>query len=358
MGSTLTAVTALGRLVGIVAMVLTASAVGLARLVPAAPPCRGRATATIGGINAASLYGAGQDGLVGVDAETGASLRRTLGVGECLDFAAASPWCDETGDVHVVGRWRRSIAGGWGRVHSREYGLALLRYPSGTILDRRPIRVLLSGPPCWDPCGGQEVIAPAWDGKLYRVTIESRAGETELTEPFAIGWAIPAPGDGAVFINDLCWPAGPRFRGKLVVSLLPRVRQGDRLVSRESQLWWLELDESREAIVAAGPLAPDAGRECRRCPVPVTLQDGRPGLAYLTLKTGTTYELRRSPIQFDPETGEPLLAIAEERTLADHCNEAGRISVSADGTKLTCFVGRRAESASPLSVFLGTSSRH
>ncbi len=268
--------------------------------------------------------------------EVGTGRLRSLSLPDtdCMDAASCSPWLDEDGRVQVVGRWAHRMHDGPG-VLNKEFGLARCTFPDGEVLDRVPLDVMPSGPPCWLPGTRARVAFAAGDGKLYRFDFEPERGRIHASdsdsESVAARRAVPlewhgdTPGDGDPFILDPCWPDDPRMAHYLVVSLRIQPRDSWAPYSTE-QLWWLKLDDADTAIVAAGRMiSPESNGRSNdvveeRYPTTASLPDGRLALAYLTHRRGDSdWRLCLLPIPFDSDQRVKTASQDEATTLAQDC---------------------------------------
>jgi hypothetical protein len=128
-------------------------------------------------------------------------------------------------------------------------------------------------------------------------------------------WRIPPPGRGDVYVTDPVWASDARLKKWLIAGVYSLGESDGRSVYGAPKLWWLELDDQADAIVAAGRLtarAPAAGRAgdqmTERFPSIGVGPEGRIRLAYLTRSPGErTARLRLAEIRIDTETGRPVL---------------------------------------------------
>jgi hypothetical protein len=287
-----------------------------------------------------------------LDPEAGRIEPLPLPEGESLHCARGSPWRDSRGRWQVAGRgWSHS--GPRGNLTTRGYCLALYEFPGGAVLDRVETEDLPAGPPCWEPGTSARVLFAAADGALYWHEFEGsdpsganyRGG---ISRPKPLSWACPQPGRGGAHLADPDWPSESRLGPRLLVSLLVLERVGGLLRHSSWQLWWLELDRARMAIVAAGPLLrPDPtiptlepseeGPWGDRFPTLLSGPGGGLAVAYLTYRPGVHLgELRITPVRIDPATGEPSAGEGGP-VLASDCLRTAP-APSADGRWLCCVV--------------------
>jgi hypothetical protein len=338
------------RLVGLLALVSCAVAVGLARLEPAAAHFRLAAPPHYGVINGFVLSTPPGETRF-LDAETGRFCRITVPEGDRLDYGTCSPWQDEEGESQVVGRWSRRTPGGAESL-AEEFGLARYSVPSGRVLDRVPLEVVPAGHPCWFPGTAARVLYAGTDGRLYRLSFEGpgAAGGAggDPPRPQPIDWRCPAPGIKQM-VRDPVWPTDPRLGGRLIVTLSYRPSAAE-LALTPGRLWWLRLSDDGAAVVDAGPLTetePAAGqrplgRAEERFPNLAVTPDGALTLAYLWQRERTgVWDLRLARVAIDSETGDPMVPPEGVRTVAGgHLSELPPFS--ADGRYVYAVLDRDA----------------
>jgi hypothetical protein len=352
-------------------LALSGVAVLVGRLFPPGPAQRVPGHPSYVYVNS-HLLGLGFREALRLDPEAGRIEPLPLPEGEALDFARGSPWRDSRGRWQVAGRgWTRS-----GRKRNptpRGYCLALYEFPGGAALDRVEAEDLpaLTGPPCWEPGTSARVLYPAGDGALYWHDFEGSdpSGATDRggnRRPKPLAWACPQPGLGNVFLFDPEWPPESKLGPRLLVSLQVVERVGGLLRCSSWQLWWLELDRARMAIVAAGPLLrpdptiPDSERwDDRflgdRCPTLLSGPGGGLAVAYLAYRPGVHLgQLRVAPLRIDPATGEPSAGDGGP-VLAGDCVRTA-LAPSADGRWLCCVV--RPEGSGPKVLRLDLAEVH
>ena len=254
-------------------------------------------------------------------------------------------WRDERGDVEVTGRWVNYGDGEF-------CGMGSFRLSDGAVVSRVALDILPTGPACCVPGEPRTILFPAGDGRLYRCRLplgESLVGidnAPAVSEGHAsllpIIWRGPTPGGGAVSLNNPMWSPDPRFRKWLVVSLSQQIQQEGRLQYKPSELWWLEMDEHAESIVASGRLTlPSRSEEAGSHPYEQYANiavgpNGEVQLVYLTRERGQqAAELRSAKVQFDAVSGRPFVAPGRDgnRIVSDGLS-IGPLLVSADGTKV------------------------
>ena len=259
-------------------------------------------------------------------------------------IVSVSPWRGPGGELEAVGRWVNpgddGAFCGWG----------LFRLSDGAVLSRIAVEVLPSGRPCWVPGHPRTIMFPAGDGQLHRCRLAAEdeerpggerssgaAGRQEPSRPVA--WAVPPPGVGEVFLEDPVWPDDPRLKKWVFVVLRRRCSATGGGVFGPSQLWWLELSDGAEAIVAAGRLTRTPGEDSacagieERFPNVAIGQHGDLRLVYLERSDrARSWRLRSAVLDFDGRTGRPMVAAAN--TDAPESPEelhAAPLLVSADG---------------------------
>jgi hypothetical protein len=240
-----------------------------------------------------------------LDIATGSLTRLTLPDGEFLDDAVCSPWEDDEGVSHVIGRWRKD-EGKDGMEVMTDLGLACYTYPGGEEVARVPCAVLPQGGACWYPGTGDRVLFSGADGALYHVAFETGSGRR--TQPAGdegaavpLRWDVPKPGTGAVLIREPYWPAAPGFEHTVLVSVryvAPEPSDGLSL----AEIWWLRLDARGVAVVAAGRLTTPGGGYDESSPS-LAATPGGLVLAYVTCEPKQRErKLRVAPVKRDPKT--------------------------------------------------------
>jgi len=100
-------ITALVRLVLLLGLASALLAIEVARFSPRGLHTRSLRRSHIVGIAGLTFAGPNDGGTRFLDPETGAMTVLPLPKGEYFDDAVCSPWQDEEGVSHVVGRWRK-----------------------------------------------------------------------------------------------------------------------------------------------------------------------------------------------------------------------------------------------------------
>ena len=237
-------------------------------------------------------------------------------------IVSVSPWRGPAGELEAVGRWANP--GGDGAF----CGWGLFRLSDGAVLSRIAVDVLPSGRPCWVPGHPRTIVFPAGDGQLHRCRLAAEdeepadgerssdaAGRQQPSRPVA--WAVPPPGTGQVFLDDPVWPDDPRLKKWVFVVLRHQALRRGRRVYVPSQLWWLELSDGAETIVAAGRLTGTTGEDSpyggieERFPNVAVSQHGDLRLVYLERSDRvSSWRLRSAVLDFDARTGRPIVAAA------------------------------------------------
>lgn len=254
-----------------------------------------------------------------------------------LSEAGGSPWREGKG------RWQ--VAAGLWSGSSQEVAIVRLAFPSGELLDFRPTDVLPAGSPCWFPDRSLRILFPAADGRIYRLDFEPdplRGEQVRRPEPLA--WSV-LPAGPAPAITDPVWPNRPELGGRLIASLRFQSSISDPNQVAPARLWWLQLNATGSAIVAAGPLTDPARAGASTQPdfdelLPEygVTPDGQPMLAFLAKRVRRSgMELRIAPIRFDEETGHPFLDRQRERALVSRCTGTRPI-FSRDGSRVACLL--------------------
>lgn len=315
------------RRLGLLVIAATVVAVVLAKLDPPATHWRLRQPAGWVGLRNYCLPDWDQTPTL-LEVGTGRVKSIPLPDGDHLDVMSCSPWQGDDGRVQVVGRWARRVSDG-PSVLNEEFGLARCTFPDGEVLDRIPLEIMPSGPPCWFPGTQASVLFAAGDGKLYRLDFEperNRVPAAEARRAVPLEWRCKLPEQGDPYIIDPCWPDDPRMAHCLLVSLRIQPRSQSRARARE-QLWWLKLNDAGTAIVAAGRLiGPESEKGTRsrnvaeeRFPAAAPLPDGRLAVAYLAHRRGTGWRLRMVPIAFDADQDMKPASPDDVKTLARNC---------------------------------------
>ena len=199
-----------------------------------------------------------------VNSETGEIKRLRLPEGEHLEDATCSPWQDENGISHVIGRWRKD-EGKDGTVMMTDFGLACLTFPQGEEVARIECDVLPQGGTCWYPGTADRIMYASADGSLYHVSFKTQLlpGTRPVGDegvPIPLRWDATPPGIGPLMIRQPFWPRARGFEHTIVVSLRYLAPQPSDAGYTNAQLWWLRLNANGTAVVASG----DSPRRRRR----------------------------------------------------------------------------------------------
>jgi hypothetical protein len=269
------------------------------------------------------------------------------------ELFSVSPWRDREGKLEAVGRWVARTSGEGVRDFG---GIGVFGVPDAIVKSRISLDVLPTGRPCWIPDRPREFLFPAGDGRLYRFRIADdplvedidftgehvrKAGERDAL-PRALVWKCARPGGRDVFLSDPVWPSEPRLRRYVFVALSRQVARGKKMVFEASKLWWLEISEQSDSIVAAGTLtrAEPGGAQgdgmIERLPSIAADLDGKMSLVYLTRKPDdASCQLRAAALEIDGESGKPRLSPASSTShVLDAQIALAPLMVSADGRKV------------------------
>ena len=260
-----------------------------------------------------------------VDRSTGSAGPLALPEDENWTCLSVSPWRDQAGNLEVAGRWiRRNPA-----AEQAFCGIGLLCLGDSTVVDRIDLNVLPTGKPCWVPGRPGDLIFPAGDGQLYRCRLArgrddreangngrrgvAQAGES--TSPWPVSWRCPVPGSGAAFLADPVWSSAKELRRFVFVSLSLQSRESGPRVFDPARIWWLEMNERGDEILAAGRLIePALGSTVsrpvdERMPIVSVRRSGEITLAYLTrAHADRSFSLSVAPLALDRRTGRPVVA--------------------------------------------------
>jgi hypothetical protein len=254
-----------------------------------------------------------------------------------LIHAGASPWRDELGRWNVVGFSNGLVPGAPG-----EPALVRISLPDGAVLDRFPIEHAPDGRPCWSPDLSARILFVDARGRLTRVDFDGAEGR-EAPRLATLSWSEGIPGSDGILAGDISWPTDPRLVGRVLVSLNPRSGGPGKVSYGAEEAWWLQLDQDRREVVAAGRLTLPSGCVAEvaseRCPVIGTGHDGSLVLAYMErrdLDPHLRWRLRVVPVGLDPGTGAPVALGEGARTLAEGCI-ATRPAFSDDGRWVGCI---------------------
>lgn len=318
------------RSVALMMIVLTMSAIGVARFHPKGAGWRILQASTW--VNLDNQYMANEVGeSIWLDVEDGRVSRLNLPEGETVEFASCSPFRDDKGRAQAVGRWATRTKVGTDTVVGA-YGLARFTYPDGEILDRVTTDILPKGAPCWYPGTKARILFSAINGRLYHHNFEPTLPRSSSTDPEPatnpgpqpLKWLCPRPGDGHETVSDPCWPSTPALGGRLIASIRPLNEKTGKGYSF-ARLWWLELDEAGTSIVAAGRLIPrpDSAPEHdmdERFPAVWTEPDGRMTLAYQTRLPHQPHgQIRVVPLELDANRKIPLVRTEATQVMVDRC---------------------------------------
>jgi hypothetical protein len=285
-----------------------------------------------------------------VDLATGRSTAIHLPPGEEWSLLSVSPWRDSGGGLEAVGRWvsrGQEIVWGWG----------LVRLSDGTVLDRIALDKLPTSRPCWIPGRIRSLLFSNGDGRLSQCQLSPRGdagdsweasndGPGRAVAPMPVDWRVRPPGLGEVYLADPVCSADPRLRKWVIVALSLKRRRAETVVYQSSRLWWLELSDQADAILAAGPLSGPAGDDpepaaAERWPSLAVDAGGTIRLVWLARRPGKgSWRLCSSVLRLDPETGRPRLDPKLAATIGPDAPLATAPPViSADGSRVFRFTG-------------------
>jgi hypothetical protein len=261
-----------------------------------------------------------------VDPTTGRVEPIDVPANEKWGLLSVSPWHAEEGKLEAAGRWVNRVDDSG---NPTIYGLGLFRIPDGTVLDRVNLDVLPTGRPCWVPGRPREFLFPAGDGQLHHCRL-GRDRDRDAPGAASLGrvrnfrnssslrpvtWMCKRPGVAGTFLTDPSWSRDPRLRRFLLVSMREQEVKGGIRAYAPSKIWWLEMNEDADAIVAAGQLTgPRPEPVCEdptleRFPSVSTGPGGQLRLVYLAkARLASSWQLCRSVLTLDPKTGKPTLA--------------------------------------------------
>jgi hypothetical protein len=286
-----------------------------------------------------------------LDRATGKIEALPLPLEPAWSLLSVSPWRDQDGDLRAVGRWVSRLE------ENEEFcGLALLRLPDMTVINRITLDVLPTGKPCWVPGRSDEVIFPAGDGQLYRCNVGDRTGDSSVDASTSSGgsewedivpvrpvaWKAKQPASGVIYLGDPAWSSEPSVRHLVFVALSMMDQHENQRIILPSRVWWLLVNEDGDAIVAAGSLTdcesaePRNNLEFERMPNVVIGPGGKISLVYLARKSSeNSWRLRSARIELDPATSLPRI---ERNAGASHVVaeglSPGSLVVSADGERV------------------------
>lgn len=317
--------TALLRAIFLLGLASTLVAIEVARVAPRSERERHARPASVVGIPGVSLseFDANTRYL---DSQTGTIQRLPLPQGEYLEDTACSPWQDERGVSHIVGRWRKEDGTPGGELLT-DIGLACFTYPGGEWVGLIHCEKLPQGGVCWFPDTSDRVLFATADGSLYQVSFHAEDspeahGDGEDQVPVRLRWKTTIPGAGDVMLRQPCWPRVPGFEHTILISLRyvePDPRAGGY---SNAELWWLRLDAAGTTIVAAGRLiTPTADKRDESAPS-VAMTPAGPVVSYLTAPPGHPVRtLHMAPVVFDARTGAPRADLTRDVVLAEDCTD-------------------------------------
>ena len=252
-----------------------------------------------------------------------------LAASDRLECAIGSPWKDERGESHVVGRWY-SISGRGDTAIMGDAGIVRVGFPSGRVIDRVSTSIVPDSTPCWFPNASPRILFTAGDGKLYRVSFaeaEAEAGSAavdtgdDLRMPRPVSWRDES--NESHRLSDPSWPELPALGGRLIVSLRRKDVSGvdPRRKYHPSELWCLSLSPDRSWIESASRLTPSDSTEAEeRFSRMGRAADGSLRLAFLTHLPGeTSWRGRLATVSIDTPGGVPFVLSETLLDVADNC---------------------------------------
>ena len=265
-----------------------------------------------------------------LDFDDGRLVGLPIPASDRLQYVGCSPWKDERGRSHVVGRWM-SISGQDETSILGDVGIARISFPDGQVIDRVSSQIVPVSPPCWSPNASPRVLFAAEDGRLYRMSFagsSSSAAEPnsddDLRSPRPIAWR-GEPRETSR-LTDPSWPVLPAFGGRLIASLSRRIEVPDkrsrrRIYYRPAELWCLSLSSDSSWIESASRLTPaDADGLEERFAGLGRAFDGSIRLAYLTRRTGETFwRGRLATVSIDPNGGNPSVLADTIHDVVNNC---------------------------------------
>ncbi len=252
-----------------------------------------------------------------VDRVTGKSTPLRLPSEDLWTNLSLFPWRDANGDEEVVGRW---VSRGDGAF----CGMGSFRLSDGAVLSRVPMEILPIGRPCWIPGQRRSILFSAGDGRLHRCQLPlgdlgrgmlgSSSENSDQEGAIPLAWKVKPPGSGRIWLADPVWSSDSRLRNWVIVALSQQSDHSRHARFRPARLWWLELSEQADTILAAGRLTAPAIGEVdddhfeERYPN-VAIGPGRDvHLVYLTRDVDEpSSRLRSACLRFDTVTGRPRI---------------------------------------------------
>src|SRR5262249_19730546 len=130
--------------------------------------------------------------------------------------------------------------------------LARFACPGWEVVDLIKTDQVPASPVCWFPDTTARILYAGRDGNLYRFSFDDPDAGLQPLE-----WRTPLP-RRVLLLADPVWPCGSRWSHRLVVALtfLPDSDESDGSdwPAPYAQLWWLQLDPARSAVIAMGRL--------------------------------------------------------------------------------------------------------
>ncbi len=251
-----------------------------------------------------------------IDRQNGQLTPLNLEPEDGLSNSQCAPSNEEAGSWQLAGRWTAYDR----QQRARAVGLARFEVPSGRIIDQVELDIRTTGPLCWFPQAPARLLICEGENHLYRFDFED---DSHRLRP--LRWRVKPPGIGPVDINDLCWPADPRFGNRVLMSVTYRQGSRGQVISLPSQIWWFQLDPGATEVKAIGRLtssdapAPGKPQVFERWARLATSSTGEFYVAYLIRAEDTNcWDLRIAPVSIDRATGIPTTRTEVNITLAHH----------------------------------------
>jgi hypothetical protein len=233
---------------------------------------------------------------------------------------SVSPWRDAEGNAEAV---CQSFGLPASSAEQSFWGLARLRLPEGKVIDEVNLNLLPTGRACWVPAHPGRILFAAGDGQLYlhdfpgwssdpNETVTDAAARSDESTLCQVRWKGSPPLGASVFITDPVWPGHARLRHLVFATVIPMLRNSERMVSEPTKLLWLQMRDDGAVIEAAGLLDVPTKKASgdltvlNRFPNVELGRDGTIRLVYLSRIQGDcNFRLEVVPIEIDSETGHP-----------------------------------------------------
>jgi hypothetical protein len=285
----------------------------------------------------------------GFDALTGRWFSLKFAGDDLLAHVRMAPWAEAGAGPQAAGRWS-TVRNGPATADSM--GLVRFRMTDGTVLDRIPLEVLVTGKPCWFADGTERVLFPGGDGALYQFDFDRTAsGSSGPAQPKRLQWKNSAAGSNELLIYDVIWPTDPRWGRRLFATVDSKLPAAEGSGFAGPQIWWLEIDPASNTIEAAGRVTAPVPAESsglptgERAPSLAVLPGGAALIAFLSRIPGQgTWQVSVAALEFDAATGAPRVREGTRRSLQTHCGLVAPV-FSPDGRSLYCLVNPQSPEA-------------